>query len=138
MVENNAICAICGKPYHICIGCKNDMKIKPWRIITDTIDCYKIYLAIHKYTVGKNKTAAKEALEKCNLTSLERLKPEIIDKINEIRKDDVVFTAPIITERTTNKKRSKNRRMTESSIDVSTDITTEVSSDEVVVDSTEN
>lgn len=109
------------------------MKIKPWRIITDTIDCYKIYLSIHKYTVGKNKNAARDALKNCNLTSLNTLKPEIVKIINEIRKEDVVFTAPIITERANNKKRLKNRHSTETIVDTSSN----VSSDESIIKSVE-
>lgn len=52
--------------------------------MTDNIDHYKIYLAIHGYTISKNKIRAKEELMRCNLEKLESFKPEIKSVIKEI------------------------------------------------------
>ena len=60
----NAYCAICNEGYHICNSCHNQKVFKPWRTVTDTIEHYKIYLAIHRYTVTKNKELAREELQK--------------------------------------------------------------------------
>lgn len=86
MADNNinAYCAICNKGYHICNTCKNQNVFKPWRTVTDTVDHYKIYLAIHGYTVTKNKELARKELTNCDLFGLESFNPEIKSVINEI------------------------------------------------------
>ena len=82
-------CAICNNEYEVCNTCKNQKIFKPWRTVTDTIDHYKIYLAIHSYTISKNKELAKEELQKCNLTGLESFNSEIKSVINEIMETPV-------------------------------------------------
>jgi len=86
MADNNinAYCAICGAGYHICNSCLEQKTFKPWRTITDTIEHYKIYLAIHGYTISKDKEKAKAELQDCNLSGLDNFNPEIKAKIKEI------------------------------------------------------
>lgn len=81
---NNAVCDICGKPYHVCQTCKNITSFKPWRTVTDTLPHYMIYLAISDYTKTKDKSKAKEELSKCDLSELDNFRPEIKNVINEI------------------------------------------------------
>lgn len=80
----NAYCSICGKGYHVCNSCLEQKTIIPWRTITDSVEHYKIYLALHGYTLSKNKEVAKEELTTCDLSDLENFKPEIKNVINEI------------------------------------------------------
>lgn len=89
-MENNVNthCTICGKGYHVCQSCLNIKTFKPWRTVTDTIEHYKIYLAIHKYTISKNRDKAKEELKDCNLSELNSFIPEIKSIINEIMEDN--------------------------------------------------
>ena len=47
-----ATCAVCGKQYKACLSCKDQKRVRPWKSITDTIGCYKIFLAISKYENG--------------------------------------------------------------------------------------
>ncbi len=82
--NTNANCSICGKPYRVCLTCAEQKTFKPWRTVTDTIDHYKIYLAIHGYTVSNNKGKAKDDLEKCDLSGMEGFQPEIKEIIREI------------------------------------------------------
>lgn len=91
MAENNinAYCKICGQGYHVCNSCQNQKVFKPWKSIVDSIEHYKIYLAIHRYTISKNKELAKEELQKCNLTGLESFNPEIKSVIKEIMETSV-------------------------------------------------
>ena len=91
MAENNinAYCKICGQGYHVCNSCQNQKVFKPWRSIVDSIEHYKIYLAIHSYTISKNKELAKEELQMCNLTGLESFNPEIKSVIKEIMETPV-------------------------------------------------
>lgn len=85
----NAHCSICGEGYHLCSTCKNEKKFKPWRTVTDTIEHYKIYMAIHGYTVTKNKDMAKAELQNCNLSDINSFKDEIQKVISEIMAEPV-------------------------------------------------
>lgn len=83
----NARCAICNREYEICNSCKNKKNFKPWRSVTDSIEHYKIYLAIHGYTVTKDKTKAQNELRQCNLMDSENFNQEIKSIINEIMEE---------------------------------------------------
>jgi len=85
----NAHCSICGKGYYLCRSCKNEKKFKPWRTVTDTIEHYKIYMAIHGYTVTKNKDTAKAELQNCDLSDMSSFRDEIKEVINEIMTEPV-------------------------------------------------
>ena len=50
--SETAVCIVCGKKYKPCLSCQNQMKLKPWRTIADTADCYKIFLALAQYQNG--------------------------------------------------------------------------------------
>ena len=85
----NTYCKICNKGYQICNSCADQKRIKPWRTVTDTIEHYKIYLAIHGYTISKDKTSAKAELQNCDLSGLENFRPEIKSAIKKIMTDNI-------------------------------------------------
>lgn len=80
----NAYCEICNGGYYVCRSCLEQRTLKPWRTVTDTIEHYKIYLAIHGYTISKDKAKAKAELKNCDLSGLGSFKPEIKAVIKEI------------------------------------------------------
>lgn len=90
MAKNNinAYCSICGKGYHICNSCQEQKTLRPWRTITDTIEHYKIYMAIHSYTLTKNKENAKQLLQRCDLSEIKNFNPEIKNVIREITSEE--------------------------------------------------
>lgn len=85
----NTHCSICNGGYYLCRACKNEKKFKPWRTVTDTIEHYKIYIAIHGYTVTKNKEQAKAELQNCDLSDMESFRTEIKSVIKEIMGEPV-------------------------------------------------
>lgn len=80
----NTTCSICGKPYKICSSCLEQKTFKPWRTVTDTIEHYKIYMALHGYTITKDKKQAKQELQHCDLSGFDDFNPEIRSSIKEI------------------------------------------------------
>ena len=83
--ELNAICSICGEKYHVCHSCLEQKSFKPWRVITDTVEHYKIFLVINDFTnkvITKNE--AKTKLKACDLSGLDNFVPEIKAVITEI------------------------------------------------------
>lgn len=80
----NTRCSICGRGYCLCRSCLERDALKSWRSVTDTMEHYKIYLAIHGYTLSQDKTAAKNELSRCDLSGLHTFKPEIRAVIEEI------------------------------------------------------
>ncbi len=86
--NNNAVCSICGKPYHVCASCLEQKAFRPWRTVTDTMAHYKIYLAIHEYTVSGDKSQARKQLQSCDLSEIRHFLPEIKSAIQTILDDD--------------------------------------------------
>ncbi len=80
----NAYCKICGTGYHVCASCLAQKGFRPWRTITDTSEHYKIYLAVHGYTISQDKEKAREELEHCDLSDMENFNPEIKSAVEEI------------------------------------------------------
>lgn len=120
MAENiNAYCKICNVGYHVCNTCLSQKTFKPWRTVTDSIEHYKIYLAIHDYTISKDKEQAKLELQNCDLSGLQNFRPEIKSVIEEI-----------MTEPKKNKKSSlKPASVEEVEIEVENNITKESNDD---------
>lgn len=80
----NVTCAICGKNYEVCNSCLEQKTFKPWRTVTESLEHYKIYSAIHGYTLSKNKEKAKASLQNCDLSNQEHFLPEIQAVLKEI------------------------------------------------------
>lgn len=79
----NASCSICGEKYHVCSTCRNTKNLTPWRTITDTIDCYKIFTVVKQYTnKAITKDKAKKILEQ--VTMPQELLPHIKVVVDDI------------------------------------------------------
>lgn len=91
MGEINAKCSICGKGYHVCNTCSNTISFTPWRKITDTTNCYKIFLILRDYTNGYlDKEATKKLLFECDLKEINTYEDNTKSAINEILKSETI------------------------------------------------
>ena len=92
--KNNATCSICGRPYHMCLSCRDTMKLYPWKMHTDTSEHYKIYQILHGYSTGVyNKKEAKSKLKKVDLSDFDSLRDNIKNLIN------IIMAEPKTTEK---------------------------------------
>lgn len=74
----NAYCTICGNGYHMCLSCKDKMKMSPWKMYADSAEHYKIHQII--YGLSTKVYTEDEALLKLknvDLSDLETFKPNI-------------------------------------------------------------
>jgi hypothetical protein len=85
MPENNSVCAICGEPYYLCLSCKDQMELSPWKIHTDTSEHYKVYQILRGYNLGiYTKVQANKKLSNIDLSDINNFKDNIKEQINEI------------------------------------------------------
>ncbi len=101
----NAYCTICGNGYHMCLSCKDKMKMSPWKMYTDSAEHYKIHQIIHGLsTKVYTEDEVKSKLENVDLSDLETFKPNIKAIIQGILAkekvvEDAVVEAPISRKR---------------------------------------
>ena len=92
--KNNAVCSICGRPYHICLSCKNSMSSHPWKVHTDTSEHYKVFQIIKGYNTNVyTKSEARYKLCNVDLSDLDTFRPHIkliIEDILKIENKDAV------------------------------------------------
>ena len=82
--KNNRKCIVCGQSYTYCNHCDSD-KLRPaWYAIFHDQNCHDIYDAVANILPQQGKEAAKEALDKLDLSNKENFHPNIVKSINEI------------------------------------------------------
>ena len=99
--QNNATCSICGNPYHLCLSCKDSMKLHPWKIHCCSPDCYKTFQVVKGYNTGVyTKEEFKSKLKNIDLSNLENyrenIKVLIKDTLKE-EKEEFVVKEPIVS-----------------------------------------
>ena len=83
--KDNAVCAICGKGYHMCLSCKDKMSNAPWKLHCCCAEHYKIYQILHGYTAGVyTDVEAKQRLNNVDLSDLKELREDKQAKIKRI------------------------------------------------------
>ena len=99
--QNNATCSICGNPYHLCLSCKDSMKLHPWKIHCCSPDCYKTFQVIKGYNTGVyTKEEFKSKLKNIDLSNLENYKENIKVLIKDTLKEgkeEFVVKEPIVS-----------------------------------------
>jgi len=83
--KNNSTCAICGRGYYMCRSCKDQFRLSPWKIHTDTSEHYKVFQILHGYTIGiYSKDEAREKFKSVDLSDLEIFIPNVKSAIKSI------------------------------------------------------
>lgn len=91
MAENNAVCSICGKSYHLCLSCSDAMKLHPWKTYTDTQECFKVFQVVRGFSTGVyTKNEAKEKLQNVDLKDVNSFRPHIKKIVKDILKEEKV------------------------------------------------
>lgn len=96
--NNNVKCVVCGKGYHLCMSCKDKIAMKPWKVLTDTPEHYKVHQVISGYRGGiYTKDEAKIALENIDIKDKNTYLDSVKKILNEILK--VENTVEVKTEK---------------------------------------
>lgn len=83
--KNNRKCICCGKEYFYCSGsCQDNTRKESWYAIFHDQNCHDIYDAVANILPTQGKDAAKEALDKCDLSNKENFNHNIKRLINEV------------------------------------------------------
>lgn len=87
----NAYCTVCGNGYHLCLSCKDKMKLQPWKMFADTAEHYKIHQIIHGFsTKVYTKDEVRSKLKNVDLSDLETFKPNIKAIIKDVLKEESI------------------------------------------------
>lgn len=87
--NNNVKCVVCGKGYHLCMSCKDKIAMKPWKVLTDTPEHYKVHQVISGYRGGiYTKDEAKIALENIDIKDKNTYLDSVKKILNEILKEE--------------------------------------------------
>lgn len=87
--KNNSKCVVCGKCYYLCMSCKDKMKLRPYRVLTDTSEHYKIFQIIKAYNEGiYNKKDAQKALFNIDVSDKDTYVESVRKTLNKILADD--------------------------------------------------
>lgn len=81
--ELNAICKVCGTPYHRCDSCDEKKGLIHYKYFVDTPECFKIFATITSKESDEEKRAY---LSRCDLKSYPPFLPEIQAEINRLLK----------------------------------------------------
>lgn len=89
--QNNATCSICGSSYHLCVSCRDSMKLHPWKIHCCSANCYKVFQIVKGYNNGVySKGEAKEKFKNVDLKNVGNYVPHIKKIVEDILKEDKV------------------------------------------------
>ena len=106
--RNNAVCSICGRPYHLCLSCKDSMNLHPWKIHCCSSDCYKTFQIVKGFNSGVyTKEEAKSKFKNVNLNNLENFIPHIKKIVKDILKEEKLIVEKIEKSVPSKKKNSK-------------------------------
>ena len=102
--NNNATCSICGNGYRKCLSCKDTMNLQPWKEVTDTAECYKVFQVVRGYSIGLyTREEFKSKLKNIDLSNLENFREHIKVLIKDALKEDEVVENIVVPRKKSNK-----------------------------------
>lgn len=88
--KNNANCSICGKGYHKCLSCKDQISAAPWKVHTCSAEHYKVYQIIRGLSTGVyDKSEAKSRFENVDLSDMNTFRDNIKKIVKDVMKQEV-------------------------------------------------
>lgn len=97
--KNNATCNICGEGYHICLSCKDFIKLQPWKIYCCSSNCYQVFQVVRGYSIGiYDKEEFKSKLKNIDLSNLENYRGHIKNLIKSVLKEEAVEEESVVEE----------------------------------------
>lgn len=93
----NSTCSICGKPYYVCMSCKDSMQLHPYKSFTDTAEHYKVFQVVRGFSTGVyGKDEFKSKLKNVDLSDLEDYRPHIKDLIKDALKEEPIIETSVV------------------------------------------
>lgn len=87
MKEPNAVCRICGEPYHCCLNCeKNKDNFVSYKLFACSHNCFKIYATV---TSGDSKEDQIKALKSMDLSKLDTFEESVKNYIKDLFASEV-------------------------------------------------
>lgn len=99
--KNNATCSICGSGYHVCLSCKDKMKLYPWKAFCCSPSHFQVSQVVRGFSTGVyNKEEFKSKLQNIDLSDLDSYKEHIKALIKDALKEDEVIEValPVVEE----------------------------------------
>ena len=97
--SKKATCSICGAKYDLCLSCRKELAVKPWKEVADTENCYKLYMCLLQFNNGYlSKEDAKKQLERIDY-NIDELRDNVKENINKI------ISAPTSSKKTLEKEK---------------------------------
>lgn len=111
MPKSNRICVVCGKGYHYCPTCREDVTKPRWMTMFDTENCKVIFDTATKFNLGKiTAIEAQEQLKDCNLhIDFSNVIQQDLKNIFAVNAEPMVVEAPSIEEEQTARKSRKQK-----------------------------
>lgn len=92
--KNNANCSICGKGYHKCLSCKDQINAAPWKVHTCSAEHYKVYQIIRGLSTGVyDELEAKSRFENVDLSDMNTFRDNIKKVVKDVMKQEVAQQA---------------------------------------------
>ena len=101
MVRNNKTCILCGTRYTYCNNCAEFSHLPIWMLCYCSKNCKDIFDTLSSYSMKHiTKEEAKNILNKCDLTNIDKFNKSNQNCIKEILKKDTAIPAEPVVEST--------------------------------------
>lgn len=90
--KNNATCSICGNGYYVCLSCKDNITLHPYKIHCCSPSHFQVFQVVRGFSTGVyNKDEFKSKLQNIDLSDLDNYREHIKSLIKDALKEDEVI-----------------------------------------------